>query len=78
MLPSGQSLQSFVAILRQYLCFELDWDAQLSLKAEEVPRAKLGQFGRLGWTTWAGSYQKNVPAADLILDAERATAIPTT
>jgi len=78
LLPSGKSLQSFVAILRQFLCYELDWDAQLSLAAAEVPRTRLGQFGRLGWTTWAGSYQKDVPANDLILDAERATAIPAT
>lgn len=77
LLPSGEALAAFVAILRQYLCFEFDWDARLSLKAEAVPRAQLGRYGRLGWTTWAGTYQKSTPADDLILDAERVTAAAT-
>jgi type VI secretion system protein ImpH len=74
LLPSGDGLPSLVSLLRQYLCFEYEWDARLSLKAEAVPRAQLGRFGRLGWTTWIGSYRSAAPADDLILDAERVTA----
>lgn len=71
LLPSGEALPALVSILRQYLCFEYEWDARISLKADAVPKAQLGRYGRLGWTTWMGQYRKTTPADDLILDAER-------
>ena len=37
-----------------YLCFELDWDARLLLKQDEVPKLALGGGQRLGWTSWLG------------------------
>lgn len=78
LLPTGKSLHSFVAILRQYLCYELEWDARLSLEGVEVPMTQLGRYGRLGWTTWVGNYRKTATASNLILDAERAIATQTT
>jgi type VI secretion system protein ImpH len=74
MLPSGRSLDAVAALLRQYLCHEFDWDVRLSLEASDVPQARLGQYGRLGWTTWIGRYQKQTPARDLTLDVERVLA----
>ena len=73
-LPGGDAIARLVAWLRTYLCFELAWDACLLLKREQVPRIRLGQYGRLGWTTWLGRYERNAPAGDLRLDAERSVA----
>jgi type VI secretion system protein ImpH len=70
-LPGGTALPRLVALVRQYFCFELYWDARLVLRADEVPRVRLGQYGRLGWTTWLGAYRKQRPADSLTLDAER-------
>jgi type VI secretion system protein ImpH len=56
--------------VRLYLCFELDWDVQLRLKKNEVPRLTLGRVGRLGWTTWLGQRRSESDADDLCLDPE--------
>lgn len=73
-LPGGAALVKLVAWVRQYLCFELEWDVRLVLKREQVPRMQPGKFGRLGWTTWLGESRRVVDAADLTLDAERLLA----
>ncbi len=72
-LPGGSAIAKLVAWVRQYLCFELEWDAKLSLLKAQVPKVALGigKSGRLGWTTWLGHYQKNYHASNLILDAEK-------
>lgn len=70
-LPAGKALGRLVAWVRQYLGFELEWDVRLMLKREEVPKLRLGKFGRLGWTTWLGNRCSGSDAADLTLDAER-------
>jgi type VI secretion system protein ImpH len=57
--------------VRFYLSFELDWDVRLHLKHDEVPAARLGVSGQLGWTTWLGRRRVREDAADLILDGER-------
>jgi len=72
-LPGGADLEALVVWLRTYLCFELDWDLRLSLREQQVPRLRLGAYGRLGWTTWLGEYRRDVPAEDLRLDVERST-----
>src|SRR5690606_16164819 len=52
MLPGGDSLLRMVALVRNYLGDEFDWDLQLVLHRGEVEHACLGRFGQLGWTTW--------------------------
>jgi type VI secretion system protein ImpH len=75
-LPGGTALPRLVALVRQYLCFELDWDARLALKRAEVPRTRLGRFGRLGWTTWLGCPRASCDPDPLILHAEDVLARP--
>ncbi|MGH9350087.1 MAG: type VI secretion system baseplate subunit TssG [Vicinamibacterales bacterium] len=69
-LPGGRPLRKLVDWVRQYLCFELDWDLRLVLKKDEVPPFRLGAAGRLGWTAWLGRRQEITDAGDLRLDAE--------
>lgn len=71
LLPGGAALAKLVAWIRQYLCFELEWDTRLVLAHDEVPQLRLGKMGRLGWTTWLGNFTREGDAQDLILDAER-------
>jgi type VI secretion system protein ImpH len=70
-LPGGRALGRLVDWIRQYFCFELEWDVQLVLAHDDVPKARLGQFGRLGWTMWLGVRPAASDAGDLMLDAER-------
>ncbi|MCS4292971.1 type VI secretion system protein ImpH [Comamonas sp. BIGb0152] len=57
--------------VRNYLGVEMDWEVELQLMADEVPRSALGGGTRLGWTTWLGKRPQNTPAADLRLNPER-------
>lgn len=70
LLPGGRSLRRLVAWVRNYIGAELAWDVQLTLKKEEVPRAKLGAGGsaRLGWSTWLKSQPTPRDPDDLILN----------
>ena len=69
-LPGGGAISKLVAWVRQYLCFELEWDAQLVLIKEQVPKMKLGRYSRLGWSTWLGNFSSQRNASDLTLNAE--------
>ena len=71
-LPGGSAIGRIVSWVRQYLSFELEWDMGLALKRAEVPRTKLGQYGRLGWTNWLGMHgARTCDADDLRLAPER-------
>ncbi len=69
LLPGGLSFHRLVPIVRNYAGDQLVWDINLILRTEEVPDLRLGQHGRLGWTTWVKPRRKTAPAADLFLDA---------
>jgi type VI secretion system protein ImpH len=69
-LPGGRPLRMLVDWVRFYLSFELEWDAQLELRAREVPPLVLGRGPKLGWTTWLGHRAGERDADDLRLDAE--------
>jgi len=67
MLPGGESLKRLISVLRNYVGDELKWDVNLILRHKEVPRIKLGEYGRLGWTTWLGDRKSEQDADDLML-----------
>jgi type VI secretion system protein ImpH len=67
MLPGGDSLVRLVDWVRNYIGDELEWDAQLVLRKEEIPKTCLGQLGRLGWSTWTLSRPPTRDADDLVL-----------
>ncbi|MBV5311257.1 type VI secretion system baseplate subunit TssG [Chromatium okenii] len=73
LLPGGDSLPRVIAIVRNYLGDELDWDIQLILQREETPPLQLGIQGQLGWTTWLTSRTPAHDPADLQLQALRFT-----
>ena len=68
LLPGGRLLPFVMAIIRNFIGDELDWDLQLVLRHENVSSVELGRSGRLGWTTWIGTYPAGRDANDLTLD----------
>lgn len=73
-LPGGDSLDRLVGWINNLVGFELQWDANLVLKKDEVPATRLGQQGRLGWSTWMHSRPFENDADDLKLNPSSATS----
>ena len=70
MLPGGESLRRLVAMVRNYLGDQLEWDVQLVLSKDEVPQLSLGgENGLLGWTTWLLGRPPERDVEHLYLDA---------
>ncbi len=55
LLPGGESLGRLRAIVRTYIGDQLDWDVNLILAGDSVPRSQLGGMTRLGHTSWIRS-----------------------
>jgi len=68
MLPVGKAFARLKCWVLNYANRQYFWDAQLILKAEEVPETRLGQAGLLGWTTWLKSQPFTRDADNLVVD----------
>jgi len=73
-LPGAKPFRQMLAWVRNYIGVELAWDVRLVLRGDEVPRARLGSTGRLGWTTWLGTRTQQTDADDLVLVHETIAA----
>ncbi len=77
-LPDGSALPTLRCWMRQLLGDELQWDAQLVLRKDEVPPSRLGQrrgnAPRLGWVSWLGERPRTRDAADVCLPADTRVA----
>lgn len=67
LLPGTRSTERLIAWVRNYVGLEFAWEAQLVLKADEVPPIELGKGAQLGWTTWLQSHPPEEDADDLVL-----------
>lgn len=54
LLPGGTSCRPLADLVFFYLGDELEWDVELALPVEAVVPVRLGQAGRLGYTSWMG------------------------
>lgn len=74
LLPGGDSQERLQSIIRNYVGNSLDWDVNLILAGDEVPRASLGGQTRLGHTSWiktrTGDDEPRRDVADLFLYPE--------
>jgi type VI secretion system protein ImpH len=68
LLPNGQRTDQLIALVRNYIGDELVYDANLILKNQEVPRARLDGNTSLGWTSWMGERKTDKDADDLRLN----------
>ncbi|MFH1999609.1 MAG: type VI secretion system baseplate subunit TssG [Planctomycetota bacterium] len=66
-LPGGPSLDRLVALVRNYIGDELDWDLRLIIRREALFPVKLGGQSRLGMTSWTEMDAKNPKEADALL-----------
>jgi type VI secretion system protein ImpH len=67
LLPHGDWLGKAREWVREYCGEEFGVRLVPHLAAAEVPAARLGQAGRLGWNTWIGRRRGDGPATDLSL-----------
>jgi type VI secretion system protein ImpH len=74
LLPGGSRMLQLLDWVRTYIGREFAWDANLVLRADAVPRARLGGSQRLGWTSWLGQRPAVRDAEDLVVDVERLAA----
>lgn len=51
-LPTGPVAEQIADAVYLFLGDELDWDVELAIPAGKVAPVRLGQAGRLGWTSW--------------------------
>ena len=70
LLPGSPSMDKLAAIVRNYTGDALDYDVNVVLKGDEVPKAILGQDTRLGQTSWIGDRPLGGDAADLFLEPQ--------
>jgi len=70
LLPNGESSKRLVAIVRNYIGFELNWDVNLVLQKQDVSPVRLGEYGQLGWTSWLQGGKRTTDANDLYLNTE--------
>ena len=68
LLPGRDGLKRLIAVVRNYIGDELNWDLNLILKKEQVPPLRLGGEGQLGWTTWMTSEPLPEDGDDLMLN----------
>ncbi len=71
-LPHHSGFQRLSDLVHFALGEELDFEIQLSLRAEDVPTVRLGEPGpdscRLGWSSWIGLEERTGPAEDAMID----------
>ncbi len=75
-LPDREPLRQLVHFARLFTGEALYFDVRLSLKKEDVPPLKLGDWGggdgpRLGWNTWVSSLPAVKDKADTLLSCDR-------
>ena len=80
LLPGGPGLDQLLAMVRQWVGLEFEWDVQLILRRDQVPRLCLGGRGpdtppQLGRSTWLGRYRRPAHADQVILNPERMPAL---
>lgn len=70
LLPGSPSVERLTSVVRSYVGDALDWDVNVVLRGDQVPRAVLGGDTRLGQTSWIGRRDPSRPAADLFLSPQ--------
>ena len=72
LLPCGPVWARVRAWVRNYTGLEFCWEAQLVLRAAEVPPIRLGGGSLLGWSAWLQSQPPKADAGQLVLTGEAA------
>jgi type VI secretion system protein ImpH len=74
-LPGSPSLARLRDAVLNYLGYEYAWDIRFIVSRTRVPGMTLGQFGHLGWTSWAAPGREGMDVGDVIIDPSRDVAL---
>lgn len=74
LLPGGDSLKRLRAVVRNYLGHELQWEVQVRIQKDAVPRMQLGVQGSLGWRDWLSNEPMPAERGDLVLQDDEGQA----
>ena len=69
-MPGSDALVRLAQLVRTYAGPEFDFDVQLILQREDVPRTQLGGDSRLGWNTWMTAETPEHDAGDAVFRHE--------
>jgi type VI secretion system protein ImpH len=69
-MPGSEALVRLAQLVRTYAGPEFDFDVQLILQREDVPRIQLGGDSRLGWNTWMTTEPPKHDAGDAVFRHE--------
>ena len=69
LLPSGSSCEPLADLVFFHMGDEFEWDVELGLPERAVRPVSLGQFGRLGYTSWMTGSEAASTAEGYRLDA---------
>jgi type VI secretion system protein ImpH len=82
-LPGSRGWHRIVAVVRNYVGVDFDWDLQLILDDSELipeegkePLFSLGRTGALGWTTWVTHGELSHDRENLVLSLEAYEVYP--
>lgn len=81
-VPGGSALGVLLALVRQYVGFEFEWDVRVILRREQVPPLQLSsdprridaRIGALGQSAWLRSSQRPQDAGDYVVNVENTIA----
>jgi type VI secretion system protein ImpH len=76
MLPGGESLKRLIAVVKNYIGDEQDWELNLILKEQEIPPMCLNGESRLGWTSWLAQQSLGRDGNDLFLQPLELRGLP--
>ncbi len=71
--PVGERLYELVALVRNYVGPQYDFDVQAIVRRQDVPGSSLGGTGepsRLGWNTWLGDWPFDRDAGDPVFELD--------
>ncbi|MGF1579065.1 MAG: type VI secretion system baseplate subunit TssG [Gemmataceae bacterium] len=79
--PESKSIFLLARLVRLYLGLEFDVDAQLVLKAEEVPVCRMGKSAdggnsRIGWTSWMRSQDMTHDVDQAVFEVQSIQMMP--
>lgn len=81
-VPGGSALPALLALVRQYVGFEFEWDVRVILRREQVPSLQLSsdprrigaRIGALGQSTWLSTSKRLRDAGDYVVNVENTRA----
>lgn len=69
--PQGVDLPVLMEWVRSFIGYEYVWEVKLLVKPEQVPSARADTMQKLGYSTWLGQFQDQLPVTGMIFEPEQ-------